>query len=264
LLPREHAGFWSGPLAFSPDGRLLALARTPVEIQLVDLATFDEVARLLAPDARHIIGLRFSPDGGRLAANTENRIIQLWDLRTIGQALREMGLDEGLPAYSPDPLLEGRLHLVLHPDIIEAENLPVLAQMKCKWAMRDTSSRKGAKWSNSRELFGEADEGGYLELGLDVSRAGRYALTVIFTRGPDLGQVEVSVDGQRVGQPFDSFHEEIVRSEKIDFGTLPLQEGRHRLRFTALGKNPRASRCHLAVDCLEVQPVPIESLVPRP
>jgi hypothetical protein len=91
---------------------------------------------------------------------------------------------------------------------------------------------------------------------LDVSPAGRYTLAVIFTRGPDLGQVEVSVDGQRIGPRFDSFHEEIVRSEKFDFGTLALQEGRHRLRFTAVGKNPRASQYHFAVDCLELLPAP--------
>jgi WD40 repeat protein/tRNA A-37 threonylcarbamoyl transferase component Bud32 len=255
LLPREHAGFWNGPLAFSPDGRLLALARTPLEIQLVDLTTFQEVARLLAPDARHILALCFSLDGGRLAAATENRIIQLWDLRAVGPVLRDMGLDEGLPSHPPDPVpAGGRLRLVLLPDTIEAENMPVLAQVKCKWDMRDTSGRKGAAWSNSRELFGAAEEGGYMELGLDVPRTGSYALSVTFTRGPDLGLVEVSLDNQRLGQPFDSYHEELVRSGKIDFGTLRLQEGRRRLRFTAVGKNPRATGYHLAVDCLELLP----------
>jgi WD40 repeat protein len=97
-LPKDNSGVLVGPLAFTPDGRLLAIARTPVEIQLIDLATFQEVARLQAPDARFIIRLRFNPDGSRLAAATENRVIQLWDLRAIRRELSGMDLDWDLPA----------------------------------------------------------------------------------------------------------------------------------------------------------------------
>src|SRR5262249_57676451 len=37
--------------AFSPDSRILAFSRTTTEIQLYDLETSEEIARLLAPDA---------------------------------------------------------------------------------------------------------------------------------------------------------------------------------------------------------------------
>jgi hypothetical protein len=45
-----------------------------------------------------------------------------------------------------------------------------------------------------------------------------------------------------------------LRSDKVDFGALRLAAGRHRLRFTAVGKNRRASRSDLAVDCLALLP----------
>jgi hypothetical protein len=122
--------------------------------------------------------------------------------------------------------------------------------------MRDTSARGPAAWSNHRELFGEAAKGGYLEVEIDAPRTAGYRLGITFTKAPDLGVVEVAVDGRRVGQPFDGFAERVVRAGKTDFGPVALQEGRHRLRFTAVGKNPRATAHHFAVDCLELLPEP--------
>jgi WD40 repeat protein len=256
IIPRENSGTMAGALAFSRDGRLLAILATPVEVQLIDLETFAELARLLAPDARFISGLRFSPDGRVLAAATDMRVIQLWDLRAIREELRGMGLDWDLPPYPPnvrqpvDPL-----HLALFPDRIEAENLKLVGSENCKWDMRDTSPRGRGAWSNDRELFGEAEPGGYLEFELQVPQTGRYTLGISFTKAPDFGLVEVSLDGERLSKPVDGFHDSIVRSEKTDFGTMALDEGRHRLRFTAVGKNPKATQHHFAVDCLEFLPV---------
>jgi WD40 repeat protein len=252
-LPREDAGSWPAQVAFSPDGRLLALARTTVEVQLLDTTTFQEVARLLAPDARDIDCLRFSPAGDRLAVGTENQVIQLWDLRAVRRELRQRGIDWNLPPCSPAPLRSQGLQVVLVPDRIEAENLPLLAWDKCKWSVRDTSAR-GRDWSNDREVLAAAEPGGYLDFEIEVSRAGDYTLGVWFTKGPDFGIVEVSVDGKSRPSRFDGFHEKVIRSDKVDFGALRLAAGRHRLRFTAVGKNRRASRSDLAVDCLALLP----------
>lgn len=255
VLPRGSPGFSSDALAFTRDSRLLAICRSAVEIQLIDLATFAEVARLLAPDAHRIECLRFSPDGGQLAASTQGRVIQLWDLRALRREFAALGLDWDLPPFPPAATASGRLQLALYPDLIEAEHLKPIAAQKCKWDMRDTSPRGVGTWSNDRELFGDTEKGGYLELALPVPHTGRYALGIWFTKGPDLGMVEVSLDGRRFGEPFDSFHEATVRSEKIDFGPIDLHEGRRRLRFTAVGKNPRATHHYLAVDCLELRPL---------
>jgi WD40 repeat protein len=255
LLPRDNPGFWAGPAGFSRDGRLLAVAHTPLEIQLVDVATFQEVARLLAPDARHIECPRFSPDGSQLAVATQNRVIQLWDLRAVRQELGKMGLDWDLPAYPDDTAATGeRLQLVLHPDTIEAENLAVVACGKGNWSVRDTSGRMEARWSNDRVVHAEIEKGGYLELEVEVSRAGHYALGIYFSKGPDFGMVEVAVDGKKLLERFDGFNKRIARADKTNFGTLTLTAGRHRLRFIAVGKNPRARRYDLVVDCLELLP----------
>jgi hypothetical protein len=66
--------------------------------------------------------------------------------------------------------------------------------------------------------------------------------------------VEVSVDGGKLKTRFDGFDERIIRSERIDCGRVTLTEGPHRLRFTAVAKDPRATHYHFAVDCLELLP----------
>jgi WD40 repeat protein len=252
-LRREPAGF--GFFAFSPDGRILAFARTATEIQLYDLDTSEEIARLLAPDARCIDRLCFSPDGSRLAVATENHVIQVWDLRDIRGTLRGLGLDWDLPAYPADVVRpDKRLRLVLLPDRIEAENLKMLASAKCKAGALDTSPFGLGVFSNERVLAGEAENGGYVELRLEVPRSGRYALGIYFLSGPEGGLLEVSVDGQVIGRRFDCFRETVGRSGRIDFGTLPLRAGPHRLRFTAVGKNPRSKGHRFGIDYLELLP----------
>jgi WD40 repeat protein len=255
-LPRENpGGVWESFFAFSADSRLLAFTRTTTEIELYDLETSAEIARLLAPDARDIQCLCFSPDGSRLAVSTENRVIQLWDLRAIRGTLREIGLDWDLPAYPTDTVQPDKpLRLVLLPDRIEAENLKPIASEKCKTGALDTFPKAPSAYSNDRVLIGQAENGGYAELRLDVTRTGRYALGIHFMTGPEGGLTEVSLDSQVLGRPFNSFHATYGRSGRIAFGTLPLREGRHRLRFRAVGKDPRSKDYYFGVDYLELQP----------
>ena len=104
-----------------------------------------------------------------------------------------------------------------------------------------------------RVLLGQAENGGYVELKLEVPRSGRYALGAYLLTGPEGGLLEVSLDGQVIGRRFDSFGEAVARSGRVDFGTLLLCEGRHRLRFTAVGKDPRSKGYHFGIDCLELR-----------
>jgi WD40 repeat protein len=95
-IPRDRANL-RGPLAFSHDGSVLAIATSPREVQLIDPGTGGVLATLTAPDPQLISWLSFSPDGGRLAVASEGRVIQVWDLRLIRRQLARMHLDWGLP-----------------------------------------------------------------------------------------------------------------------------------------------------------------------
>jgi WD40 repeat protein len=82
-----------GPLAFTTDGKILAIAHSLREVRLIETATGRELATLAAPQPYPIRWLCFRPDGGQLAVACENRALQLWDLRRIHERLVEMGLD---------------------------------------------------------------------------------------------------------------------------------------------------------------------------
>jgi serine/threonine protein kinase/WD40 repeat protein len=95
-IPRDRLEPTPGPLAFSRDSRMLAIARSAWTVQLIEPATGEEIATLSAPDTQIINSLGFSPDAGHLAVATNNHTIQLWDLRLIQQQLEELNLEGDL------------------------------------------------------------------------------------------------------------------------------------------------------------------------
>jgi WD40 repeat protein len=90
------------PLAFSPDGALLAVPEGG-KVRLLDPATGDEFATLDDSRSGLISWLSFSPDGSQLAVASENHLVRVWDLRRIRKQLSELGLDWDLPPYPPGP-----------------------------------------------------------------------------------------------------------------------------------------------------------------
>jgi len=113
-LPGYHgiAGL-VGPLAFSPDGTMLAVARSSSAVELVDATKgWEEIVTLKSPDPEILIWLEFSADGRQLAVVTQGHLIYIWDLRAIREHLAEMDLDWELPPYpsSQTSLLHRREH----------------------------------------------------------------------------------------------------------------------------------------------------------
>jgi WD40 repeat protein len=82
----------AGPLAFSTDGKILAIAHAFREVRLIETVTGRELATLAAPEPHPIRWLCFRPDGEQLAVACEKGVLQLWDLRRIRERLVELGL----------------------------------------------------------------------------------------------------------------------------------------------------------------------------
>ncbi|HEV2394356.1 MAG TPA: protein kinase [Verrucomicrobiae bacterium] len=89
------------PLAFSPDGRLVAAVHAANEIQIVKVPTLERVATLRAPTLAHLGAVIFSPDGARLAAIEWNGEVDLWDLPLLREQLKKLNLDWKLPPFPP-------------------------------------------------------------------------------------------------------------------------------------------------------------------
>lgn len=97
---RDHAINLAGPIAFTPDGKVLAITPSQDRVKLLAAeGNWEEITTLAAPDGKLLNWLRFSHTG-QLAAVSTNHVIQLWDLRLIREQLANMGLDFGTDALT--------------------------------------------------------------------------------------------------------------------------------------------------------------------
>jgi WD40 repeat protein len=256
-VERAQPEFGAGGLPFRPDGRILALDRTLQRTQLLEFATRQEVATLAAPDLPCLAWMAFSPDGGLLAVATESHSVLLWDLGAINQRLREMGLGHDLlPESSSRPAGPPVTRVRVFHDVQEAEHLRVVASENCPhYSVQDMKPWGRENWSNGKQLGCQSRKGGFVRLEVDVPQSGRYRLAVQFTRAPDNGLVETSLDCRRAGPVFDGYHETVVPSGQIEYGTFELAEGPHHLRFTAVDKNPNSDNYWMGIDCVRLMPV---------
>jgi eukaryotic-like serine/threonine-protein kinase len=100
---RAGPRFEGGGLAFSPDGRLLAIAQVAGAVRLFETETGRLVASLDDPQQSCSKSATFSADGSRLILTSEgSRATHVWDLRAIRRELVAMGLDWNWPAL-PEP-----------------------------------------------------------------------------------------------------------------------------------------------------------------
>jgi WD40 repeat protein len=81
-----------GPAAFSRDGKVLAVAHGAFRVKLLDAASRQELATLLADDPGVISKLSWHPAGEGVAVGTSQGVMY-WDLRLIRAQLASLGLD---------------------------------------------------------------------------------------------------------------------------------------------------------------------------
>jgi WD40 repeat protein len=100
-LAREQNQF-PGWVAFSPDGRLLALEMAPGVIHLLEAANGRTVARLTDPHGDRASWQAFTPDGTRLiTVDRHASTVHIWELRAVRARLKSMGLDWDWPEFLP-------------------------------------------------------------------------------------------------------------------------------------------------------------------
>jgi WD40 repeat protein len=90
-------------VAFSPDGKLLAIASYDQTVTLWDMATGGRV-RTMNGNASYVHAVAFSPNGRWLISATHDNVVQIWQVST-GRLVQSLAAHKGIVfsvAFSPD------------------------------------------------------------------------------------------------------------------------------------------------------------------
>ncbi|MFW6161848.1 MAG: DUF2961 domain-containing protein [Planctomycetota bacterium] len=179
--------------------------------------------------------LQLSPDGQAVA------------FKIVGKHDKAAGYRLGIDYLS--------LHREVVANAIEAEKLPRVEVEGGPIGPQAMGGWGGHNWSGGTQLFFRPrDKGASVTLEVAVPKAGRYALAVYYTKAIDYGIVQLKLDGKPIGKPFDGFHNGVIPSGKVSYGTLDLAQGKHRLTFQVTGKNDAATGHFVGIDCITLDP----------
>ncbi|MCA9249284.1 MAG: hypothetical protein KDA42_19315, partial [Planctomycetales bacterium] len=96
-------------------------------------------------------------------------------------------------------------------------------------------------WSGESQLWWTgAGPGATLEVQFRLASASTGDLQLVLSKARDYGIVQLSLDGQPLGQPVDLYNPEVVTSGVLTFAGQKLAAGAHRLEVKITGKNDRA------------------------
>jgi hypothetical protein len=106
-------------------------------------------------------------------------------------------------------------------------------------------------WSAGGQLFCGSPHGPQeVTLELPVSVTGLSRIEVYLTRGPDFGVVEVLLDGQPLGAPYDAWAPAVLASGPITLGERRLRAGPHRITFRVRDRNLASAAFNLGIDAI--------------
>ena len=110
----------------------------------------------------------------------------------------------------------------------------------------------GPYWSGNTQLIWMCREKDReLTLSFDVTQAGT-GLRIGFTKAPDYGTFELSLDGVKLGNAIDLFDPKVVRAPDLDFRDVKISSGPHSLRIRCVGKREPSKSFLFGMDYLEV------------
>jgi serine/threonine-protein kinase len=143
---------------------------------------------------------------------------------------------------------------------LEAEGLTVLRKSGDFGVFpQDMKPFKTGKWSGDKQLFANPTApGAWTDLEIPIPADGKYRPIAFLTRSSDFGIVQLYLNGQRVGEPFDGYHPQVASPRPAALGTVELKKGKAILRIEVIGADPKAAKgCfYWGLDCLDLNLVP--------
>ncbi len=111
-------------------------------------------------------------------------------------------------------------------------------------------------WSGGSQLWWrEARPGDRLTFSLEVPVKAEYRVKMQMTMANDYGIVQLHVNGEKAGEPFDGYSSALSVSGHRDFCTVILENGTNKFELEIVGKNDQAiERYMLGIDDIVLEP----------
>jgi hypothetical protein len=139
---------------------------------------------------------------------------------------------------------------------LEGEKLKILGKTGGKTQEQDMTAYTG-QWSSDAHLWWtEAKPGDKLDLALPVKGAGKYRLGMQLTKAVDYGIVQLYLDGKKLGDPIDLYHDGVVPTGLLRMGEPVLAAGEHQLTVEIAGANDKAVKSYMfGLDYVKLDPL---------
>jgi hypothetical protein len=147
----------------------------------------------------------------------------------------------GKPTRGPD---KGRYEA-------EKSGLVKVAGISKGRAARQDMRGFGSQWSGNAQLVWICPTSEQeLTVSFEVTEAGS-GLRLGFTKAPDYGTFELSLDGKKIGENVDLYDPKVVHTVH-NIADVKTRAGRHTLSFKGVGKNERSTRYFFGLDYIDV------------
>ena len=134
----------------------------------------------------------------------------------------------------------------------EGESQPVAASGRCRFSVQDMTPWERLMWSRGKQLMCAAEKEGFVELAIEVRKAGRYRLRVLATAAPRLWHDPHGADGKPLEPKFDLYCGRVSPSGTLELGDYTFGPGQHRIRFTSVGKNAASAGFSFGIDAIDL------------
>ena len=160
------------------------------------------------------------------------------EIRVVGRNPESQGWEADLDYVRWEPDLLG-------PGTAEGVWAQVVGTRGCEYRPQDL----GPAYSGGHQFWVQpCDRNGWVEIALEIPRAGSYELIARYTKSWDYASIQASLDGKPLGAVVDTYSATVVPGNPLTLGKLELSAGRHLLRFQAVGHNPESKGYLMGID----------------
>lgn len=147
------------------------------------------------------------------------------------------------------------------PHVIEGETLPGAAKATEGQLAAQSMAAFGNAWSGGSQLLWTATKPGAamsFPLKLWITSDTPCFVEVAYTKAPDYGKVQLTLNGVALGQAFDAFAPQVAHGGSMVLGIAKVLKelAWNQFQFTVVGKNPSSKGHYIGIDAIRLVPVP--------